>query len=731
MPNIYPIQPTTVTVNWGSTGDKTLLQITDNLPAGNKIVLFALGWDSASNIAAQGYLKIVSGGTTLVQEGITHSLNLTGTRPKPVMLFAYHANAPENAQYTFIATVTTASSGSSTLHVQGMVILLTSLAFFTTGSNTNIAAGATVTLATVNTNFPAGSKVAVLAYVQMGVTSTTGAHRIYQAGNIRILAGSTIVSQNQFQVGTYSNLHLALVSLSYLDTLTSNNPSYSIQVYNSLSEASLAWGEIVAFRVVDGAFLDTASVALTNGSQVTVGNLSTSLNGEVGVIALAAAENTGTADVEAFNAGDVVLQLNNQSTGQVANQRGWFLQRTSYQGRSGVYALFRVDSYVSSPSYQVKMTARADGINGEAKILAFIIIVPTLVSVSDSGVGSEAVGVNVNVPVSDSGVGGEVSVVSISSSDSGVGGEVVGINVNVPVSDSSVGGEVVSINTPVYDGGIGSEDIGRSIEVNDSGAGLEVIDLGRGVDDTGLGVDTVIAGLSATIGDVGVGSDTVDITGSVYVDDAGYGVDDIGVQASVLIDDFGAGVDVVSVGLQLVDTGVGVDDVDIRLFLDDFGVGSDAAGLVVNVGVDDFGAGVDAVFSPQFNVSVDSGVGVDYVVDIISAADSGVGGEVVGLLVTVGVVDSGVGADVAERLLSIFGVVFIDGVDVVGRHSIPYSDLKRRGLPIQTVKRTAADGVFVGGDEVGYVVVEWEDKVSDISSGFRRVIVTGLVSVND
>ncbi|MEM0381417.1 MAG: hypothetical protein QW580_01950 [Nitrososphaerota archaeon] len=368
-PSLYVVAPGTVTVDFGTTGDKTLLQITDNLPSGNKVVIFAVGWDSASNIAAQGYLKIVSG-DTLVQEGITRYLNYGGMMAKHSMLFAYHANAPANAQYTLIATVTTAATGSSTLHVQGMVILLGTTGFFATGSNTNIAAGATVTLATVTTNFPAGSKVAVLAYVQMGRVSGVG-HVLYPTGNIRILKGSSIVSQNQFQVGTYEAIEPAHVSLSYFDTGSSANQAYSIQVRNSLLETSQAWGEIIAFTVADGAFLDTGNVSLTSGSQVTVGNLTTSLSGEVGVIALAAAENTGTTDVTAFNAGDVVLQLNNQGTGQVANRRGWLLERTSYSGRSGVYALFRVDTGVSSPSYQVKMTSRASGINGEAKILAF------------------------------------------------------------------------------------------------------------------------------------------------------------------------------------------------------------------------------------------------------------------------------------------------------------------------------------------------------------------------
>ncbi|MEM2448791.1 MAG: hypothetical protein QXT14_07580, partial [Candidatus Bathyarchaeia archaeon] len=373
-PFLYVVAPGTVTVDWSTTGVKTLLQITDNLSAGSKVVVFSAGYDGAAALTPRGVLQIVKGGNTLVQEGITRITQNAAMRPKHVMLFAYDSGASGSDTYTFTVNVTTTATGTSTLHVQGMVILLDGPAFFTTGSNTSIAAGATVTLATVNTNYPAGSKVAVLVYVEMGVTATTTGHRLYAAGNIRILSGSTVVSQNQFQVGTNQNVQPALVSLVYLDSNSATNPSYSIEVYNSLGEASQAWGEIIAFRVADGAFLDTGSVALTGGSQVTVGSLSTSLSGEVGVIGLASSERTATSDTAtAFNAGGVVLQINNDASTQVANQRVWAMQRTSYSGRSGTYALFRADNGVSNPSYQIKMTAAVAGQNGEAKILAFVV----------------------------------------------------------------------------------------------------------------------------------------------------------------------------------------------------------------------------------------------------------------------------------------------------------------------------------------------------------------------
>ena len=370
MSYIYVSPVVTVPVDWGTTGEKTLLQIDDKLPAGRKVVIFALGWDAATTVGAQGRLRIKKGTTIMVEEGITHIFNSGGAKAKHSMLFAYDTNASANERYTFVANVTTAATGTSFLHVQGMVILLSVDAFFATGLNTNIPGGATVDIATINTTFPAGSKVVVLSYVQFGLAAIA-AQRIYAPGAVRITENGVIVSSTQFGVGSCGNADPAQPSLSYFNGNTTANPSYSAQVYNSLANTSQAWAEIIAFPVVNGAFLDTGSVALTSGVQVTVGNLTTTLSGEVGVIALAAAENTGGSTVTGFNAGDVVLQINNSAITQIANQRGWYMEATGFHGRSGVYPLFRAFVNVLNPSYQVKMTARAGGINGEAKILAF------------------------------------------------------------------------------------------------------------------------------------------------------------------------------------------------------------------------------------------------------------------------------------------------------------------------------------------------------------------------
>jgi hypothetical protein len=127
----------------------------------------------------------------------------------------------------------------------------------------------------------------------------------------------------------------------------------------------------------------------------------------VAVIALAAAERTATNDGDTFLENAVVLQKDNSSTGQVSNLVRWYIYRTSYSARSGILPLFRYDTNVSNPSYQVKMTAYSGTPNGEAKILAFAVVVVGYVTVSDSAAFTDAAAVSSSVVVSDSFTGSD------------------------------------------------------------------------------------------------------------------------------------------------------------------------------------------------------------------------------------------------------------------------------------------------------------------------------------
>ncbi|MEM4498070.1 MAG: hypothetical protein QW692_04500 [Nitrososphaerota archaeon] len=81
------------------------------------------------------------------------------------------------------------------------------------------------------------------------------------------------------------------------------------------------------------------------------------------------------------------------------------------------------------------------------------------------------------------------------------------------------------------------------------------------------------------------------------------------------------------------------------------------------------------------------------------------------------------------RFITMHGDVTIDGVEIVGVHSIAYEDLVSEGLPIQVKRRYVEDSVTISGEEVGRVTVEWEDRVSDITPGCRIMRVLSAVRV--
>ena len=345
------------------TNNITLLEITDNLPAGKKLIIFTFIRDSATDVGFSGRLLIRKGTSTLIQ-----SEPASYTKTKPVMIFAVDENAAGNDTYTFILQGSPGSAGTYNFHVQGIVVLLPASVFFASATSTNIAAGATVNIASVNTTFAAGSKVAVLAVIHFGVTSTTFSNRLYSAGAIRIIENATIVSSNQFQVGTGNSSFPAIVSLAFYNNNVSANPTYAVQVYNNLSETSRAWAEIVAFQVDDGAFLDTGAVA-SGTSPVTIGNLSTSITGEGAAIILVAGENTTTGAIT-IPANNIFGRISNKTFNQTSNRQGWILSATSSENRSGVLPLLRGDA-ISSDGFQAVAAGFGAGVNLEAKILVF------------------------------------------------------------------------------------------------------------------------------------------------------------------------------------------------------------------------------------------------------------------------------------------------------------------------------------------------------------------------
>ena len=363
--------PTTVDPQLNTTGVKTLLTMNTTLPGGKHIVIAALMPNAGFNDGGGSHKLRISKGTTVLYENpISFQVNQVGQKAKPIMIMAIDDSPAGYDTYTFEINTTTAGTSSGNVHVQGMVIKADTDARWARNTTAvSVSSGGTATVVTLSTNYPVGTKVVALAYVLGQPNTTSGNHYLVGAGNVKVKLGGNVVSSNQFNAGGYNNTQPLHTNLCFGTTLSTSTQTWTVEITNGSSVAFNVYAILVVFKVSDLAFLDTASVALSNGSQVTVGNLATSLQGNVAVIAIASAENTSSSSVTAFNANDVVLQLNNSSTGQISNYVGWLLE-VGY-GRSGNLPLFRFDTGVTNPSYQVKMTARANGINGEAKIVAF------------------------------------------------------------------------------------------------------------------------------------------------------------------------------------------------------------------------------------------------------------------------------------------------------------------------------------------------------------------------
>jgi hypothetical protein len=367
--------PVTVDPGFNSTGEKTLLTMNTTLPAGGRNIIL-VAYAGHTDTAARGTFRIYKGSTLLYETSISGEyFTSTRTRPFHHLLIAVDSSPLGNDSYSFRINITTAGGTSGSVHVQGMVIKADIAVWGYNMVPVSISTGFTATVASITTNFPPGSKVVVVATVYAASTTPVAGNYLVGAGNIMIRSGSSVVSSNQFNIGSHTDSHPLRMSLIYLDIPSSSSQTYSVEITNGSTVVHNCWAEIVAFDVWDAAFLDTGSVAVGT-SQITVGNLTTNLSGNVAVIALAAAERTATNDGDTFLENRVVLQKDNSSTDQVGNLLRWYIFRTGFNARSGVLPLFRYDIGVSNPSYQVKMTANSGAPNGEAKILAFLVAAP-------------------------------------------------------------------------------------------------------------------------------------------------------------------------------------------------------------------------------------------------------------------------------------------------------------------------------------------------------------------
>jgi hypothetical protein len=366
--------PVTVDPGFNTTGEKTLLTMATTLPAGGKnVIIVFVEANGQAMTNARGTLRIKKGTTILY--GDLHTFRLNYARG-----YAYIAvdDSPTGSDtYVVTVNVVAAGSSSSAVHVQGIVIKTDDANWAFNATAVNISAGATATVVSLTTSYPVGSKVVAVMILDGYRSDGSSGHTNIGAGSIRLKLGTTVLTSSPHAIGSHAQDQPGWWILLWGGIVSTSTQTWGIEVYNNSTPAVpyAFFGEIVTFTVSDLAFLDSASSTLSTTSLTTVGNVTTTLTGDVAVLAVPSGENpSSTSYGTAFSSGYIVLQKNNDPASQVTNLVAQYLGITSDWSRSQVFFLARVDTAVSNPSYQVKMQAGWSGINGQAKILAFVLL---------------------------------------------------------------------------------------------------------------------------------------------------------------------------------------------------------------------------------------------------------------------------------------------------------------------------------------------------------------------
>lgn len=775
--------PGAVTFSGSTTGLKLLTTINTTLPAGASLIIIRTEPNTASAAVIWRLVVRKAGDTTnlpgsdvLYQAATTSDQELAFKKFTDVF---FDSAASANQGYDIYANVTTSGSTDVTVTLKVIILNSGSASDFVTSfqaTEVSVASGAT---ATVNSISIGSGKWVVIALENYRQDTTTGA--TLDSGNIRIKLGTTIVSSTDFPIYnravSHPTSHVGLIA----GVAPASNSTVSLEVVNNTSRTLYFITSLVAFSVADYQSLDTSSVSVGT-IETTIGSLSVTLTGNYAVIGILTFNN-GTASRLTTSA-----NMKRGSTTVDSRAYGWVIEHSSNLLNTNSTTFMHTSN--TTATYTITAIGSVTGLNGEAKILAFslpVIVsvsdggvgvesvgVTVAVGVGDVGLGVDGVGLSGSIPVSDTGSGVEMTLLTIPSSDAGAGIDVGNASttglvsdagsgvetvlVTVPGSDVGASSDVVNISStiPVGDAGYGSEfaisgfqayttdtgsgvdNVSKITEALDVGSGIELVDTSRQIFDAGSGVDTINSPQFNAVGDAGAGSEAVITTipqsdtgvGSDAVDmnkevaDTGIGTDSIPVLSREVLES-GAGIEAIDLTRDIVDGGLGVDAVDMTKALVDSGLGVeqiDMAREIVDVGV-----GIEVI--NRLSEVKDTGVGVEMAISTVGVMvqDSAVGADTIGLVSIISIVDVGVGAELAETQLSIYGVVTLGNSVIVGVHSIPYRDLARDGLPIQTQRRFVDDRVYIGGVEVGVVTVEWEDKVADIVPGVRTMRVAGVV----
>ncbi len=253
------------------------------------------------------------------------------------------------------------------------------------------------------------------------------------------------------------------------------------------------------------------------------------------------------------------------------------------------------------------------------------IAILAILSLADSGVGSDLIAILATIILNDTGLANEALsiLVAIVLSDLGSAVDAISLLVALAITDSGSGIDIVSVIAAlaVNDTGIGADALAilSLIVLADSGNAtdafsilvqLSLSDAAIGIDaasllaiisqaDSGIGSDAISLAALITQSETGLGNESINIQAQVPIIDSGVGTDQATIQSSVPTNDSGQGTDTVSViaAIPLSDSGQGSENVSIftQINLADFGIGTDSIIVLLKILLADNGKAVETL----------------------------------------------------------------------------------------------------------------------------------------
>lgn len=337
-------------------------------------------------------------------------------------------------------------------------------------------------------------------------------------------------------------------------------------------------------------------------------------------------------------------------------------------GRSNDYILTSRNTLKDPATFYTLGSTVAGGVDPDA-VLVEDVDTTTEKNVTDSGSGSDVIGILAQIAIAETATGADViSILALLSiAETGSATDSVALLALIPIAESATGVDAVNVAVfvPVGDSGSGTEVIVilANIAVNETATGADTVDAEQTADiiaitDSASGSDAVGVLAQLGISDSAVGADTLNLLALLGIGETGSGADQTAITALVNISENATTTELLQVFVQLnvtdsasatellsilvqagiTDNATANDTIQLlaQITKADNGSGSDQLALQANVGVNEQGQGDDTLQATNFVTLTDNAQGTDAesIFAFLNINDSGQGVDVPIVVVT-------------------------------------------------------------------------------------------------